>query len=156
MPFCNQIGIPGLYCQNPTWEPIIPFWLQKGIKNRILLMQFIFSKNIDLKLSKDVPGMLISFLERILSFFEIWWKSEKSGFFAIFEKNDRGTKNHKLRSGRRKNILRPLFERLWCTLSISNFIFTFWCSLVTQTVNFRLDANFRSGKHQYRLSCKKA
>ena len=33
MPFCNQNGIPGLYCPNAIWKPIIPFWLQKGMKN---------------------------------------------------------------------------------------------------------------------------
>ena len=96
---------------------------------------------MDLKLSKDVPGMFKSFLERILSFFQIWWKSEKSGFLAIFEKNDGATKNHKLRSRRRKNILRSFFERLRSTFSISNFIFVFWCLFVTQTVHFGLDAS---------------
>ena len=133
-----------------------PFWLQKGIKNWILLMQFIFSKNMDLKLSKDVPGMFKSFLERILSFFQIWWKSEKSGFLAIFEKNDGATKNHKLRSRRRKNILRSFFERLRSTFSISNFIFVFWCLFVTQTVHFGLDAIFVWGNHLYRLGYKSA
>ena len=49
-------------------------------------MQIIFLENMDLELSKDVPGMFKSFLERILSFFQIWWKSEKSGLLAIFEK----------------------------------------------------------------------
>ena len=33
MPFCNQNGIQGLYCPFPTSKPIIPFWLQKGMKN---------------------------------------------------------------------------------------------------------------------------
>ena len=84
-------------------------------------MQIIFSENMDRKLSKDVPGMFKSFLERILSFFEIWWKSEKSGFFAIFEKIHGAIKNHKIRSRRRKNILRSFFERLRSTFSISNF-----------------------------------
>ena len=119
-------------------------------------MQFIFSKNMDLKLSKNVPGILKSFLERILSFFEIWWKSEKSGFFAIFEKIDEAIKNHKIRSRRRKNILRSVFERLRSTFSISNFIFIFWCLFVTQTVHFGLDANFHSVNHPYRLGYKKA
>ena len=109
---------------------------------------------MDLKLSKDVPGMFKSFLERILSFFQIWWKSEKSGFLAIFEKNDGATKNHKLRSRRRKNILRSFFERLRSTFSISNFIFVFWCIFVTQTVHFGLDAIFVWGNHLYRLGYK--
>ena len=69
VPFCNQNGIHGsIQIENY----IIQFWLQKGTKMHNLLMQFIFSKNMDLKLSKNVPGMLKSFLERILSFFEIW------------------------------------------------------------------------------------
>ena len=33
MPFCNQNGIQGLYCPFARWKPIIPFWLQKGMKN---------------------------------------------------------------------------------------------------------------------------
>ena len=119
-------------------------------------MQFIFSKNIDLKLSKNVLGMLKSFLERILSFFEIWWKSEKSGSFEIFEKNDAAIKNHKIRSRRRKNILRSVFERLRSTFSISNFIFIFLRLFVTQTVHFGLDAIFVRANHLYRLGYKKA
>ena len=111
---------------------------------------------MDLKLSKDVSGMFKSFLERILSVFEIWWKSEKSGFFAIFAKNDGSTKNHKLRSGHRKNILRSFFERLRSTFSISNFIFAFWCLFVTQMVHFWLDAIFVRANHLYRLGYKKA
>ena len=111
---------------------------------------------MNLKLSKDVPGMFKSFLERILSVFGIWWKSEKSGFFAIFEKNDGSTKNHKLRSGRRKNILRSFFERLRSTFSISNFNFIFWYLFVTKTVNFALDARNGSGNHLYRFGDKKA
>ena len=135
---------------------MIPFWLQKGVKKWILLMQFTFSKNMNLKLSKDVPGMFKSFLERILSFFEICWKSEKNGFFAIFEKIDGAIKNHKIRSRCRKNILRSFFERLWSTFSISNFIFIFWCLFVTQTVHFGLDAIFVWANHLYRLGYKKA
>ena len=119
-------------------------------------MQLIFLKNMDLKLSKNVPGIPKSFLERILNFFEIWWKSEKSGFFAIFEKIDEAIENHKIRSRRRKNILRSFFERLWSTLSISNFIFIFWCLFVTRTTHFGLDAHFVRGNHIYRFGYKKA
>ena len=119
-------------------------------------MQFIFSKNMDLKLSNDVPTMFKAFLDRILSVFEIWWKSGKSGFLAIFEKIDAASKNHKLRSGRRKNILRPFFERLWSTFSISNFIFIFSCLFVTWTAYFGLDAIFGPRNHLYRFGYKKA
>ena len=119
-------------------------------------MQFIFQKNMDLKLSKDVPGMFKSIQERNLSVFEIWWESEKTGFFAFFEKSDGSTKNHKLRSGRRKNILRSFFGRLRSTFSISNFIFIFWYLFVTKTVNFALDARNGSGNHLYRFGYKKA
>ena len=111
---------------------------------------------MDLKLSKNVPGMLKSFLERNLNFFEIWWKSEKSGFFAIFEKIDGAIKNHRIRSRRRKNILRSVFEWLRSTFSISNFIFISWCLFVTQTVHFGLDAIFVRANHLYRLGYKKA
>ena len=121
-----------------------------------LLMQLIFLKNMDLKLSKNVPGIPKSFLERILNFFEIWWKSEKSGFFTIFEKIDGVIKNHKIRSKCRKNILRLFFERLRSTFSISNFIFIFLCFFVTQTVHFGLDAIFVRANHLCRLGYKKA
>ena len=33
MPFCNQNGIRSPCCPFPTLKPIIPFWLQKGMKN---------------------------------------------------------------------------------------------------------------------------
>ena len=135
---------------------VIPFWLQKGMKNWILLMQFTFSKNMHRKLSNDGPTIFKSFLDRILSIFEIWWKSVKSGFFAIFAKNDGNIKNHKLRSGSRKNILKSFFERLWSTFSVFNFIFIFWCLFVTQTVHFGPDANFEFENHLYRLGYKKA
>ena len=119
-------------------------------------MQFIFSKNLDHKLSNDVPTILKAFLVRILSKFEIWWKSGKSGFLAIFAKIDAASKNRKLRSGRRKIVLRPFFERLWSTFSISNFIFMFWCFFVTWTTHFGLDAHFVRGNHLYRFGYKKA
>ena len=83
-------------------------------------------------------------------------KSEKSVSFAIFEKIHGAIKNHKIRSRRRKNILRSFFERLWSTLSISNFIFIFWCLFVTRTTHFGLDAIFVRGKHIYRFGYKKA
>ena len=50
----------------------IPFWLQKDPKTHKKLIKFIFSKNMDLKLSKDVPTMFKALLERILRFFEVW------------------------------------------------------------------------------------
>ena len=128
----------------------------KRHKNAWKIYKNYFSKNMDRKLSNDVPGMFKALLERILSFFEIWWKSGKSGFLAIFAKIDAASKNHKLRPGRRKNILRPFFERLWSTLSISNFIFIFWCFFVTWTTHFGLDAHFVRGNHLYRFGYKKA
>ena len=137
-------------------EPCIPFWLQKGTKMHNLLMHFIFPKNLDHKLSNDVPTILKAFLVRILSKFEIWWKSGKSGFLAIFAKIDAASKNRKLRSGRRKIDLRPFFERLWYTFSISNFIFMFWCLFVTQTVSSVRDQSFSGSQVMYRFGYKKA
>ena len=45
------------------------------------------------------------------------------------------TSEHDSRNKHRRNILRPDFESLGSILSISNFIFIFWCIFVTQTVS---------------------
>ena len=50
-------------------------------------MKIIFSKNMDFQLSKDVPTMFQSFLERILGFDVVWSISAKSAIFKIFRPN---------------------------------------------------------------------
>ena len=63
---------------------LVPFWLQKGTKNRKKIIKNIFSKNMDRKLSKDVPTILRTFLDQILRFGELWLRSAKNAILAIF------------------------------------------------------------------------
>ena len=114
---------------------MIPFWFQKGTKKYKNFMKIIFSKNMDSQLSKGVPTIFRSFLERILASDVVWSKIAKIAILACFGENHVTTSEHKFRTKHRRNILRPDFESLGPILSISNFIFIFSCLFVTQTVS---------------------
>ena len=52
-------------------------------------MKIIFSKNMDSQLSKNVPTIFRSFLERILSSDVVWSKIAKIAILAGFGENSR-------------------------------------------------------------------
>ena len=58
---------------------IYRFGYKKASKNGILLMQIFFSKNIDFQLSKTVPIMFLSFLDKKLRHFEVHQNRPKKG-----------------------------------------------------------------------------
>ena len=55
--FCHPNGNHAFFDQNVQLGSIIPFWVLKRVKIVILLMQILFSKSMDLQLSKTVPGI---------------------------------------------------------------------------------------------------
>ena len=67
-------------------------------------------------------------------------------FLPFFAKIHPSTSEYKFRTKHRRNILRPYFESLGSILSISNFIFIFWCLFVTQTVSSVRDQSFSGSK----------
>ena len=68
---------------------MIPFWFQKGTKKYKNFMKIIFSKNMDSQLSKGVPTIFRSFLERILASDVVWSKIAKVAILAGFGENSR-------------------------------------------------------------------
>ena len=78
--FCNPNGNHAFFDQNVHIWPIIPFWVLKGVKIVILLMQILFSKNMDLQLSKTVPIIPLRPLVIILWFLEVPQKCQKKGW----------------------------------------------------------------------------
>ena len=65
----------------------IPFWFQKGTKNYKNFIKSIFSETMAFKLSNDAPTMPKTFLEHILSIFEVWSTCAKNAILAIFGEN---------------------------------------------------------------------
>ena len=99
-------------------------------------MRIIFSQNMEFRLSKDVPTMSQTFLEQILGSDVVWSKIAKIVIWPFLGTiHSANSTEHKFRTKRRRNILRPDFESLGSTLSISNLIFIFQCLFVTQTVS---------------------
>ena len=81
MPFWNQSGIiQNCKIKNQT----IPFWFQKGTKNYKNFIKSIFSETMAFKLSNDAPTMPKTFLEHILSIFEVWSTSVKNAILPGF------------------------------------------------------------------------
>ena len=150
MPFWNQNGMVDF-----TFL-MIPFWFQKGTKKYKIFMKIIFSKNMESQLSKDVPTIFRSFPEQIVASDEVWSKMAKLAILQFLAKTHLTTSEHKFRTKHRRNILRPDFESLEPILSISNFIFIFWCLFVTQTVSSVWTTHFNSGNRLYRFGYKKA
>ena len=134
----------------------MPFWFQKGTKNWEIFWKIFFSQNVDFQLSKDIPIMFQTFLEQILGSNVVRSKMAKNVIFAIFRKIHPPTSEYKFPTKHHRNILRPDLESLGSILSISNFIFIFWCLFVTQTVFSVQNLSFSRSQVMYSFGYKKA
>ena len=92
------------------------------------------------------------FRGRWMNFCEKWQKWHFSQKFIHLPRKS----EYEFRTKHHRNILRPYFESLGSILSISNFIFIFWCLFVTQTVSSVWTGSFSGSQVIYRFGCKKA
>ena len=69
MLFCNQNGIRCMYCPFPISKPLIPFWLQKGMKMQNFASTNWYLESTRQELSKSGLRMSIRSLVMILCLF---------------------------------------------------------------------------------------
>ena len=95
----------------------------------ILLMQFLFSKNMDPNLSKTVPGIPLRPLNHFLHIFQVWSILVKIVIFAIFDLQKIFSSNSKNRSRGRSDIPGTVLESSGPILSIPQLKFEIWAFL---------------------------
>ena len=95
----------------------------------ILLMQFLFSKNMDPNLSKTVPGIPLRPLNHFLHIFEVRSILVKIVIFAIFDLQKIFSSNSKNRSRGRSDIPGTVLKSSGSILSIPQLRFEIWAFL---------------------------
>ena len=126
IPFGNQNGIILLF---PEAKESYRFGSQKAWKIMILLMQFLFSKNMDPNLSKTVPGIPLRPLNHFLRISEVGSILVKIVILAIFDLQKIFSSNSKNRSRGRSDIPGTVLKSSGSILSIPQLRFEIWAFL---------------------------